>query len=280
MEREAVELKAVERATTAPETEMTGILAAPASLIARVDLLPPIVEVRRRQRKTIRLLALGLVGLVLISAAVGFAVSFFASDAEAALTAEQQRSQMLKLEQSKYAEVSTVKSKLQDYESAETAALFSEADWSRLMTELDDVLPDAITLTSEQITVKGVSATGADTSDAAGLDAPGVIEISFTATADAFDSPTPLLNALQKLTGHVSATVNAVAATDQDGYVINGVVQLNAEALGGTARAKALDADTLTELHQQLEDAATGAGAAADDTSSSDTAADTTETGE
>ncbi|WP_029145167.1 hypothetical protein [Microbacterium luticocti] len=257
--------------------------AAPASFLARVDLLPPIVEVRRRQRGTIRLLMLGLVGLVLVSAAVGLAVSFLAGAAEAGLGAEQQRSQMLKLEQGTYAEVSTVKSQLKDYESAETAALFAEADWARLMTQLDDVLPDTITLTSEQITVKGVAPGGA-TAESTGLDAPGVIEISFTATADSFDSPTPLLNALQKLTGHVSATVDGVSASDQDGYVITGIVQLDADALGGTARTGALDADTLADLHRQLQDAATGATAAGDDaagkgTDGDGTAADDTGTG-
>lgn len=154
---------------------------------------------------------------------------------------------------------------LLDHSDAELAALFAEADWSGLMTELDDVLPDAITLTTETISLKGVSEE-APTPETTGLDAPGVIEIAFTATAAEFASPTPLLNALAELTGHQSATVDSVSESEEDGYTITGTVQLGTEALGGTARVEALDPEALEVLHQTLEDLVTGAAQAAADT--------------
>ncbi|MFS0867151.1 hypothetical protein AB3M83_07420 [Microbacterium sp. 179-B 1A2 NHS] len=244
------------------QTEPTSAtLGTPALSVARVDLLPPVVEVRRRQGLIVRLLSLGLVVLLLIVATAGFLVALVANAAEDALAAEQTRTRLLALEESKYSDVSAVKVQLLDHSDAELAALFAEADWSRLMTELDDVLPEAITLTTETISLKGISE-DAPAAETTGLDAPGVIEIAFTATAAEFVTPTPLLNALSELTGYQSATVDSVSESDEDGYTISGIVQLGTEALGGTPRVEALDPEALELLHQTLEDLVTGAAAA------------------
>ena len=250
--------------------------------VARVDLLPPIVEIRRRQGKTVRLLALGLVGLLVIVAMVGVAMAMLAGAAEQRLAAERTRNQLLILEQREYAEVSTVMSQLAAHSIAEVAALYSEADWARLMTQLDNALPDDFALTSEVITVKGVAADAGAVAQSTGLDAAGVIEITFTATAARFDSPTPLLNSLKDLTGYVSATVNAVSASGEDGYVVTGVIQLGAEALGGTARVAALDAEMIASLHTLMEAIATGAVLETGDAATAEGAegTDATETGE
>lgn len=224
----------------------------PARAIARVDLVPPIVGIRRKNRATISRLMIGLLGLVLIIAAASVGVAFLAGRAESALDTERARTLTLLQEQQSYSEVSSVIAQLGGYDGAEISALYSEADWARLQGELDTVLPDDITLATETVVIKGLDA-GASAIEATGLDAPGVIEISFTANAARFDSPTPLLNALSQLTGYVSATVSAVAESGESGYTITGVVQLGADALGGTARVGELDADTIAQLHEQLE---------------------------
>lgn len=222
--------------------------------IARVDLLPPIVEVRRKQSATTRLLGLGLVGLAMITVVGALAVSFLANVAEGELADENALKAQLLIEQKQYSEVAGIKALLIDYETAEYTALYSEADWARLMRELDAAMPEGVTITSEVITVKGVSASsGATALDVTGLDHAGVIEVSFTAAAEVFDSPTPLLNALQSFTGYSTASVSAVAGQNEDGYVITGSVQLNASALGGTARVGELDPEQLTKLHSALE---------------------------
>ncbi len=228
----------------------------PARAIARVDLVPPSVEARRKNAATERKLVAGVLAALVVVVVAALAIAMLAVAAESNLSAERTRSQVLLNEQKQYTELSGVKAQLGAYDGAELAALYSEADWARLMTELDTVLPDDIMIASEAIAVKGVSE-GAAKIETTGLDAPGVIEITFTATAATFDSPTPLLNALSKLTGYVSATVNAVAAEGETGYVITGVVQLNAEALGGTARVAVLDPEQIAALHDQLELAAT-----------------------
>jgi len=245
-----------------PDTDDYAATSAPARAIARVDLVPPIVETRRRQRSTERKLVAGVLALLVLVVVAGLAVGFLALGAENTLAAERTRSQLLLNEQKQFTEVSAVKAQLGAYDDAELAALYSEADWSRLMTELDTVLPEGVALATESITVKGVDDSAAAV-EATGLDAPGVIEISFTANAATFDSPTPLLNALSQLTGYVSATVDAVAAEGDTGYVITGVVELGADALGGTARVGLLDPDTIAQLHEQLEIAATTDPAAA-----------------
>lgn len=244
---------------------------APARAVARVDLVPPIVEIRRKNAATERKLVAGLLALLIAIVAGGLAVAMLAFTAEGTLAAERVRSQLLLNEQKQYTEVSAVKAQLGAYDGATLAALYSEADWARLMTELDTVLPNDVTLATESITVKGLSDDTSGIIEATGLDAPGVIEISFTANAERFDSPTPLLNALKGLTGYVSATVDAVAASNDAGYTITGIVQLGADALGGTARVGQLDADQLAALHEQLDIAAT--------TTADDTATDTTTEG-
>lgn len=250
----------------------------PVRAIARVDLVPPIVEARRRHAATERKLMAGMLALLVAVVAAGLAMAALAMSAESTLSAERTRAQVLLNEQKKYSEVSSIKAHLGGYDGAELAALYSEASWSRLMTELDAVLPADVSLATESITVK-VVADDAASIESTGLDAPGVIEISFTANAARFDSPTPLLDALSRLTGYVSATVEAVAS-NESGYLITGVVQLGADALGGTARTDALDADKLTALHEQLEQAATTSPTTGTETTEATDGADATSAGE
>lgn len=226
----------------------------------RVDLLPPIVEVRRKQKATLRLLMLGLVGIAAIAVVASLAVWLLATGAERGLADEQARTVTLLQEQNRYTDVIAVKSQLGDYDNAQMAALYADTDWARLMRELDAALPAGVAIESESITVKGLGADDAAAAGAEGavaIDAPGVIEILFSATAPTFDSPTPLLNALASMTGYVSATVSAVSNTGDEGYTITGAVQLDASALGGTARTGSLDADELQTLHDALMSAAT-----------------------
>lgn len=250
----------------------------PVYAIARVDLVPPIVEARRRHAATERKLMAGMLALLVAVVAAGLAMAALAMSAESTLSAERTRAQVLLNEQKKYSEVSSIKAHLGGYDGAELAALYSEASWSRLMTELDAVLPADVSLATESITVK-VVADDAASIESTGLDAPGVIEISFTANAARFDSPTPLLDALSRLTGYVSATVEAVAS-NESGYLITGVVQLGADALGGTPRTDALDADKLTALHEQLEQAATTSPTTGTETTEATDGADATSAGE
>lgn len=232
-------------------------MAAPARSFARVDLVPPIVETRRKNAALERKLAAGLIVLIALVIAAALAVAMLAFAAEARLDAERTRTQVLLNEQRSYAEVAAVKAQLADYDDAELATLFSEANWERLMRELDGVLPGDVSLATESITVKGLADDTSGIYETTGLDAPGVIEIAFSANAARFDSPTPLLDALKGLTGYVSATVDAVAESGEEGYTITGIVQLGADALGGTTRVGNLDPEVLAALHDQLEIAAT-----------------------
>lgn len=219
----------------------------------RVDLLPPIVEVRRRQNKTIRLLMLSLVGIAAIVVVASLAVALTAGVAEAMLAKERQRGTDLLNQQGQYAEVIQVRAQLADAQTAQLAALYPDADWARIMRELDAALPAGMSITSESIAVNGLSGV-VDTplAGSVAIDAPGVVEISFSAAAPSFDSPSPLLAALQNMTGYVSANVSAVANTSEKGYDITGAVRLDGRALGGLARQSTLNADALKQLQDAL----------------------------
>jgi len=262
-----------------PEDLPVGaVVSTPVLGVVRVDLVPPIVEARRRSARTIRALVYGLLALIVAVVMAILAMSMLALKAETTLDDERTRGQLLVQQQNEYSELISVKRSLADYEFALPEALFAEANWARLMTELDTVLPDEVTLVTEDVAVRGLGNDDGSVSDNGGLDAQGVIQISFTANADRFDSPTPLLNALSELTGFQSATVDAVSASDEVGYVITGVVQLGNEALGGTSRVKDLDEDLMADLHQQLQDVATGANQ--EPTETDDTTIDGTTEGE
>ena len=231
----------------------SGAAAAVLDVVPRVDLLPPMIEQRRRRTATLRLLMLGLLGLVLIAVTASFAVSVSADEAERELAAAQTRSAQLAAEQGRYTEVAGIKAQLVDTSVARLAALYIEADWQRMMQELDAALPPDVLLTSEVISIVPVApaAPGAVT-----LDAPGLIEIRFTADSGALDQSVPLLGALQNLTGFVSATVDSVVGEEL--RVISGVVRLDARAFG-TPRAGDLDPDTVASLRAALEAALSGA---------------------
>lgn len=129
----------------------------PVDAIARVDLVPPIVEARRRHAATERKLMVGMLALLVAVVAAGLAMAALAMSAESTLSAERTRAQVLLNEQKKYSEVSSIKAHLGGYDGAELAALYSEASWSRLMTELDAILPADVSLATESITVKVVA---------------------------------------------------------------------------------------------------------------------------
>ncbi|WP_460801900.1 hypothetical protein [Microbacterium sp. GXF6406] len=251
--------------------------------VARVDLIPPIVGIRRKQNAQIRSLMTGLVLLAIIVIVISLAVSFFANGAEKKLTAEQTRGAQLIVEQNQYSEVAGIKAQLIDYETARWAALYSEADWARIMRELDSAMPDGVDITAEAIAVKGLGTANRSTKDANAIviDKPGVIEVAFTAQSDIFESPTAILNALAKtMTGFTSANVDSVVGAREDGYVVTGIVQLNAGALGGTSRTGSLDAETLEQLHKQLEQVAIAPPAAVAPAAEATEDADQTSTGE
>lgn len=224
--------------------------------VARVDLLPPIVEQRRKQHALERMLVFGLLVLAVVAVAATFVVSLIAFAAEARLAEEEVISAQLKTEEASFSEVSTVKTQLVDYDTAELAALYAEADWGRLMRELDGALPADVEITSESIRVKGADPTGTPPEAGLGLDNLGVIEITYTVTGPGVGSTTQLLNGLQSLTGYASATAVALVNAE-DRYSISGTIQLNAAALGGTVRTSQLNADDLLALHDALEVAAT-----------------------
>lgn len=249
----------------------------------RVDLLPPIVEARRKQNATLRLLMLGLVGIAAIAVVASIAVWVLATVAERGLADERARTATLLQQQNTFTDVIAVKAQLGDYDEARMAALYSDTDWARIMRQFDAALPAGVAIRSESITVKGLStenAAGVDAEGAVSIDIPGVVEIVFSATAPTFDSPTPLLNGFTGITGYVSANVSAVSNTGAEGYTITGAVQLDARALGGTARTGTLDADDLKALQDALMAAATAPPAAVATTQGADrsTAENTTST--
>lgn len=248
--------KAPKAAAKAAPKKQARPAAAMMPMSPRADLMPPSVEIRRREKRTISRLSVGLVFLTGAIVVASLGVTGVAALSEAALANENARKAQLLAEQKNYSEVVAVKALLGDYDAATMTALYSEANWQRTMKELDASMPDGVDITSEVITVKGVGDAKVEIPEVQ-LDEPGVVSIDFTALSQDVISSTTVLNRLAAMTGFASAYVSAVSESGEEGYTVTGRVELNAGALGGTTRVMKLDADQLTPLHEALLKSAT-----------------------
>lgn len=235
----------------------------------RVDLLPPIVEIRRQESKTIRRLSFGLVGLVAVVLIASVGASTLAMTAETALATENARKARLLTEEKAYSEVISVKALLGDYDAAIMSALYSEADWARIMREIDGSMPEGVAITSEVVRINGLGTEAVEV-PAVSLDTAGVVSIAFTALSANVISSTEVLNLLSGLTGYSSAHVESVAGSAENGFTVTAVVELNAAALGGTPRTGGLNPEQVTALRDALHLAATQPPAPAPSTEDAD----------
>lgn len=222
----------------------------------RVDLLPPIVETRRKQNGTLRLLSLALVGIAAIAVLASLGAGLGAMQAEGALADETARGQKLAAEEQNYTDVIAINNQLSAQSTAKTAALFWEVDWPNLLVALDGALPAGVSLDSETVTVKPYSSNGTATTTSGtpvtAIDKPGVIVVAFEATSPDVPSTIPLLNQLQAIPGVVTARVETFAVDTEVGYRVTGEVQIDATWIGTTARSKAIDSDAVKQLRDDL----------------------------
>jgi type II secretory pathway pseudopilin PulG len=184
-----------------------------------VNLLPPEVKAARGLRVLQRWLAL-LIALVLVGCVAAYAlVSFAASSAQDDLTAAQQRTSELLLEQKRYSDVPVVLSALSDAQTARELAMSTEVPWRSYLDAITAVLPAGVSIDSYSTSLDTVMTAAPITLSP--LQTASVGQIQFTLRVLQVPPDTAaLIDALDGIPGLTDAWVgDATLTADQDGFV-------------------------------------------------------------
>ena len=200
--------------------------------VPRVNLMPPEIEAERGFKKV-------QVGLAALTIAVaGLVVGGFvwsaaiASDEQAKLDAEAQRTQVLTAEQAEYAEVPLVMGQVESAQSAQATAMATDVLWYEYLERLSASYPKNVFLKDMSIAVtppvtdpSAVAVTGQ--SSAIGL-------ITFNGTGLVHDDVAAWLDALDTIEGFQNPTYSVATRTDLDGTTVvdfTSTVEVGPEAL-------------------------------------------------
>ncbi len=183
---------------------------------ARVNLLPPEVEQRTRQRRA----RAGMGAVVLLSAAaVGAGYYAAVADARAAqraLADSQARQRTLQGEEAKYAEVPATYAAVDRAEAQLAAAMGPEIRWSYYLRDLGLTTPDNVWFTNMTAAMDVPGATAAPAQEGAAV--PGAIgSVSFTGRALAQVDVAAWLEALAKQRGYTNPYFSESTKHDEQG---------------------------------------------------------------
>lgn len=197
--------------------------------VPRVDLLPPSIREAQRTKSTVRLLVAAVVVVaVLVVAGVGFAMLRSIS-AQAALSAERDRTNDLLAQQAQYAEARAVSRQIDDAMIARVLGTATEIDWRAYLDEVNATLPPGVSLTT--ITVDSVSPADVLPTAEVPLQEDWVATLTIEATSLTVPDVETWLDDLEGLTGFagVAPPVN-VSGTPETGYLVQIQVNVNDEA--------------------------------------------------
>lgn len=187
-------------------------------VVPRVDLLPPEIAQARRLRRTQRLLAGGLVGVVAACAGGYLLAVRSADDAAADLAVAQARTAELQAEQAQYAEVPLVLSQVEAAESARELAMGTDVLWYRYLNDIALTYPTDVWLENITASVAGPGGlAGTAPVPVAGdnpLAAPGVGTITFTGKARQHSDVATWLDVLDGTGGFSDAAFSDSSRTE------------------------------------------------------------------
>jgi hypothetical protein len=202
--------------------------AIPVGISPRVSLMPPELGERTKALATQRSLRLALVGVVLL-AVIGVAAAwYYAFTSTVALTAEQDRTNELLLEQQTYADVQRTVKTVELGEAALRVGGSTEIDWQDYLGLVQASLPAGVVLDS--FSVDASTATTQYPQSNVPLQGARVATLQFTATSDTLPSIPDWLNALRELPGDVDANPGTVAISDGGRYTAGITMHIDAQA--------------------------------------------------
>ena len=193
--------------------------------LPQVNLLPPEIRAARGLSVLKRWLGVSLAGTVALCAIAYAGSVVSASMAAKELTAEQEVTSELQVEEQKYAEVPRVLNALATVRLAREAGMATEVQWRAYLDAITAVLP-------HDVSIESFSVTPASTAAAVGsidpLRGPSVGEIQFNGRAATTPDVASWVDSLNSIPGFESAwvTSSTIAATESTTYyTVDGSVQ-------------------------------------------------------
>jgi len=170
----------------------------------RVDLMPPEIRVKRLQLRFRRKLRLGLIGVLIVVIAACGGTWALGTVAQSNLAAAQNERQQLIAQQSKYSDVTSVKSSIAVAQAGQKVGDSTEIDWQAYLTKLQATLPAGVSLTG--VTIDAATPLKVYTPSTTPLQGDRIATLTFTATSASLPSIPDWLDGLVKLPGFADAT--------------------------------------------------------------------------
>ena len=241
----------------------------------RVDLLPPEIKAGKQAAGVRRGLAVGVVAVIVLSAAGYGVAALGALNAANALSDEQDRTAKLLAEQTQYSEATTLVARVRGLEAALLTGTSTEIEWYPVLTTLDKLLP-----TPGKMAVNFTSASPIEShpQPVNTLQVPRVATLLVSVrTRSLFNAGDYLTKVRNRLPSVVDATATGSTFEEDDSsYVTSLTIHIDESALlkrfqrdeaGNLVLAPLADGDT----EEATEDAGT------DDAATEDTAEGTTD---
>jgi Tfp pilus assembly protein PilN len=194
---------------------------------ARIDLLPPEVHNRQRNRATRRRM-LFLVAVVAVATAGGVAFSVFqAASAQARLSQEQDRSQALLAQQLEFQEVTSLTREVSAINDAREIGASTEILWQDYIQAVSATVPEGAAITI--LSVKSSSPITGVPQPMVPLQAPRVATLGITLAAPDLPTVSSWMAKLPELPGFADATLSTIAQADS-GFVASITLNVGVDA--------------------------------------------------
>lgn len=203
----------------------------------RVDLLPPEVRAQGSAKQTRRYLALGVVGVLVLTLGGVVLATFTAMQAQNDLQTEQARTQTILLQQQKYGEVRQVQTEVSLVEAGRKVGLSTEVDWKAYLLAVQKTLPSNVTI--DTVTIDAATPLAVYAQPTSPLQGARVATLSFTAKSTTLPQVPTWLVGLAKLPGYADATPGSVTHDDTTNvYTVNITMHINSTAFTNRFTAK------------------------------------------
>ena len=206
-----------------------GLVVAP---FAQVNLLPNEIVQARSLKNLKKLLGVALLGVVAILLAAVAGVTVMEKSAQGDLNQATERTEELRAEEAKYAEVPVVINALDTIKSARALGFSTEVLWKPHLDAITAVMPAGVSISSFSLT--GSTPMAAEPTIANPLQTPSVNTITFVMRSLTLPDSADLMVALDSIYGFGDAWVsNAAVAQAEDGtvyYDIAASVQVRSSA--------------------------------------------------
>lgn len=218
------------KGSSRPDQRNSGQLGAPR--LPQVDLLPPEVRAGRGLAQLKRLLALGLVLVLLLAGGVYGWAYLAEQSANDHLAESQDEASALVRERQKYAEVPIVLKALEEITGARAFGLSTEIQWRPYIEAITAVLPANVSIDS--FTVTQAAPMSPMTAPAEPTSQMGFGSVVFSVRSLTLPDASAWMDALDSIPGFSDPTLQSSTVTEEDGtayYIVTATIQADASAL-------------------------------------------------